>query len=287
MENTNNFGIRRDYTDIHFRNNEEHKGILYKDYKHYSILHRLLNFMKDRGFEIGRDPEIVKRYKSISKDYWYGKKEDLEFKAHRYPAGFKIEFFQNINFENCNGGEYDFDKFKKMPYLIKLMFLNETKHIRDFLISLGVKENPDEDYKLAKDSIKNHYVESWHHDQEDMRFKLSDLDGQTCDGYRNNIDRDGEIIYNGQIKYFRDRWSGRLCRGKVYRNINNMWWIILNDTEYTNVASFQLFDAKHEDFKIRRLKEDIKPKSFLDKQEFIKGLTNKELERELRKRVLK
>lgn len=281
----NSFRIVKNHACIMFSNNEEKgsKPFNYK-FKHYSTLYRLLNFMKDRGFEVTRDPEVAKRYKRISKDYFYGKKDNLEFKANRYPAGFEIQFFQNINFENQNGGEFDFDKFDKMPYMIKLIFLNETNHIRNFFIELGVEEDSEKIYKLAEEKIKHRYVESWHHSQEDMEFKLSDLDSQTCDGYRNNIDRDGKVILNGQIKYFRHWKNGRLCRGKVYTNINNMWWVILSDTEYTNIASFDLFDATSEDFKIRRKKKDRKPKIYFEKIENMKKYSNKELLRELKKR---
>lgn len=283
----NNFTIRKECAGIYYKNHEEKRTKPFEineKWRHYAVLHRVLNFMKDRGFEVGRDPRIERYYKCLSKDHWYGRKGDLEFKAERYPNGFSINFFQNINYENSNGGEYDFDKFGKMPYLIKLMFLNETRHIKDFLIDLKIEGSYESEYKLAEDNIKHDYVESWHHEQEHMNFKLSDLDGQTCDGYRNNVDRDNKIIYNGQIKYFRHRKDGRLRRGKVYRNLNNMWWVILSDTEYTNMASFELFDATANDFIIRRLKEDRKPKDYYEKVENIKKYSNKELIRELKKR---
>lgn len=255
-------------------------------WSHYPILHRVLNFMKDRGFEVGRDPEVLKYYKSLNKDRWYGRKGDLEFKAKRYPRGFAIKFFQNINFKNRSGGEYDSDKFEKAPYLIKLIWINETKKIAEFIESIvpGVKNNTKGYKKSAMDFIKNDYVESWHKPQKDMNFNLSELDGTTCEYNTNNKDRDGKVIYNGDIKYFRDYYTGRLQRGKVYHNINNMWWVILNDTKATNVADFELFDLTTEDIKVRRLKEDRKPKEYLDKLKSLEKLTTKDLERELKRR---
>ncbi|WMM26686.1 hypothetical protein RBU61_08405 [Tissierella sp. MB52-C2] len=252
----------------------------------YPILHRLLNFMSTRGFQIGRDPEYQRRYKSLNKDHWYGRKGTLEFKAERYPRGFRLEFFQNINYENKYGGYYDFDKFEKMPYMIKLMFINEANKIAEFLKALGITENTRIEYKLSKDKIKQHYVESCHYPQKNMDFNLSDLDGTTCEYSYNNTDRDGKTIYNGQIKYFRN-WKGRLMRGRVYRNLNNMWWVILNDTEYTNIADFQLFDANEEDFKVRRLVKDRKPKEYIDRIEKINQTSTKELINELKRRGIK
>ncbi|MGJ0848282.1 hypothetical protein ACR77J_16445 [Tissierella praeacuta] len=282
------FSINKNLASVTFINDtKENRGWQDRNkWSHYPILHRLLNFMSVRGFEVGRDPRIQEHYKILNKDHWYGKKGALEFKASRYPRGFKIEFFQNINYENKCGGYHDFDKFKKMPYTIKLMFINETNKIAEFLEGLNIADNTKAEYKLAEDKIKQHYVEGWHHPQENMDFNLSDLDGTTCEYSYNNIDRDKKTIYNGQIKYFRD-WSGRLVRGKVYHNINNMWWVILNDTEYTNVADFQLFDANEEDFKDRRLAKDRKPKEYIDKMKKINQASTKELINELKRRGIK
>lgn len=279
------YSIYKDSISLCFINdtNESHGWKDRNKWLHYPIMHRLLNFMKDRGFNIKHDEHVNK---VIRKDHWYGRKGNLEFVASRYPRGFKLEFFQNINFENGNGGRYDFNKFDKLPYLIKLLWINETNKMGEFLESLGISNNTKVEYKLSEDNIKRDFVECWHHPQKDMSFKLSDLDGTTCEGSYNNTDRDKKTIYNGQIKYFR-YWDGRLWRGKVYHNINNMWWIIINDSHYTNIADFELFDATEEDFHIRRKVRERKPKEYIEKIENTKKLTNKELLREVKRRGLK
>ena len=251
---------------------------------HYPILHRLLNSMKGRGFDVGKDPDIEKNYKILSKDHWYGCKGDLEFKASRYPAGWKIEFFQNVIFENKAGGFYDFDKYEKMPFMIKLIFRNEARHIKEFLGALGCIDNTKKRYKLATEKIKFDYVDSCHYPQKSMEeFELSDLDGQTDKYSYNHQDRDKKIIHNGELKYFR-HWNGRLSRGIVYRNLNNMWWVITNKYELRNVADFDLFDPTPEDFKVRRLVKDKKPKEYLDRVKEIQKTSTKELLNELRRR---
>ena len=252
------YNVSNNLCSISLRNNtNEHREWEDRDnYSHYKIFSSVLEFMKSRGFELGLDEKIDKM---IRRDYFRGKKGSLEFIAERYPAGFEINFFQNINVENRNGGEYDFDKLEKMPYLIKMAYFNETNRIKDYLKTLGAEDVSKQEYKYSEEKIKQYYVKGWHHPQEDMNFKLSDLDGHSGEPEYNTKDRDGKEILNGQVKYFRD-YDGRLMRCKCYHNINNMWWCILNDTEYTNKASFELFDATEEDFKNRRVVKDARPR---------------------------
>ncbi|MZK53488.1 hypothetical protein [Clostridium beijerinckii] len=223
------YRINRDSFSLTFNNNteEKHEWNDENEWSHYPILDKVLSFMGTRGFKIGSDPEIDKNYECLSKDHWYGRKKDLEFKAHRYPTGWEIEFYQNIIFENRHGGFYDFDKFKKAPYLIRLMFIKETEYIGKFIEDTvkAVECHSEKYYKLAEEKIKKNFQR--HFDNKiTMDFDLSKLDGLEGDSqYRrdnrcqyNSKDKDGKIIINGSIKYFRDS-KGRLKRGKVYHNI--------------------------------------------------------------------
>ena len=94
--------------------------------------------------------------------------------------------------------------------------------------------------KIAEEEIKKDYVDSWHHPQKDMNFNLSDLDGQTANSYSNK-DRDGKLLYNGQIKSCPD-YHGKIRKGKIYHNINNMWWVIVSDNVKLNRCCVDFFD---------------------------------------------
>jgi hypothetical protein len=255
-------------------------GADWNNWSHYKMLDELIRFMRKRKFSIKHDASV---HKCIRKDHWVGVKGELRFVLHRYPRGFSFKFYQEVVTVNRHGGRYDFDKFKKAPYLIRLSWINETNKMSAFLESLGIENCTGKTYSLAEDKIKAHFVDSWHHPQKDMNFALKDLNGTTCEGTYNNTDRDKKTIYNGEVKYFRD-YRGRLCRGIVYHNINNMWWVILNKFNYTNEADFSLFDPADDDFKIRRKVRDKKPKEYIEKVESLSKLSNKELLRELKKR---
>lgn len=195
----------------------------------HPVLERLFDFMRFRGFEIGSDPKVDRDYPTLSKDRFAGKKGDLLFVGERHQISASIEFYQEINVENRNGGRYDFDKFDKMPYLLQKRFLVERKHIERFLLEEGFTCD-------AEPILKTSYDKVFHElNSPNRHWNSEDLPDY------NALDKDGKRINNGEVKYFRDR-KGTLMRGTVYHNINNMWWVIVNKDFYRNLAAFELFD---------------------------------------------
>ena len=288
-----NFSISTEFASVNFRNKDaevNYKNRWNGSFPHYGLFNRIMNFLSSIGFAVGKDPNIEKNYKCLSKDHRYGRKGDLEFKAGRYPAGFKIEFYQNIVFENKYGGEHDFDKYEKMPYLIKLQFRLTCNKLREFFLDLGCADDSKIEVKTAEEEVKLDFVESCHHAPKDMDYNLSEYDGLTSTMNKNDnwygnykyYDRDKKLLHNGEIKYFRD-YSGYLCRGKIYHRLNMMFWIIINDKETAIRADFELFDLTDDEPRCRVAKKKV-PKEYTEKVNFLNRLTAKELERELRKR---
>lgn len=269
-------------TSLSFINNTECNGPDWhkQHFHHCALLHRVFNMLRNEGFEIEKDKNVPK---IIRKSHFVGRRGDLEFYAERYPRGFRIEFFQNVNFENPNGGRYDFEKFQKMPYLIRLQYIkymNKIVRIMNQLEDLAPDQsrlNP----KLAEEWIKSRYVEEWHHEQKNMNFNLTDTDGKEQPSY-NGLDRDKKVLRNGDIKYFR-HWNGYLYRGRIYHNINNMWWVIVDKYTVTNIAAFDLFDLGPEDFRGRQ-KKPVIPKEYQERRKAIEATSTKELVNELKRR---
>ena len=172
-----------------------------------------------------------------------------------------------------------------MPYLIRLRFMKYRDKIIALLKSLeDLKDETKQNPRLAEEWIKARYAEEWHHEQKDTKFCLSDLDGQTQELY-NSRDRDKKTLRNGDVKYFR-HWNGRLYRGRIYHNINNMWWVILDRFTVRNVASFELFDLTPEDNRRRQAKPRI-PKEYQEHRKAIEDAKTRELVNELRRRGVK
>ena len=269
-------------TRFEYTNNTERSAPNWPKHKfhHYGLFHRVLNMLRNEGFVIETDKKVAK---IIRKSHFVGRRGDLELYAEYYPNGFRIEFFQNVNFENQNGGRYDFDKFQKMPYLIRLQYIkymNMIVRIVNQLEDLAPDQsrlNP----KLAEEWIKARYVEERRHEQTDMNFSLADLDGQEQPTY-NGLDRDKKVLRNGDVKYFR-HWNGYLYRGRVYHNINNMWWVIVDKYTVRNVAAFDLFDLAPEDYRGRQ-KKPVLPKEYQERRKAIEATSTKELVNELKRR---
>ena len=276
----NTFGISE--TTISFINNDErdvNRWTRHK-FKHYGIMHRLFNLLRQNGFEITNSTEVAK---IIRKYHYVGSKDDLKFKAERYPNGFKLEFYQEINVVNSHGGYYDFDKFQKMPYLIKKKFQHTVNIITEFLSQFA--ENKTAPIrKTAEDKIKYSYVTSCHKPQLDMNFNLSDLNGTTCEIDYNSKDRNGNTIYNGDFKYFRN-YNGYLQAGIVYHDLNNMWFVMLNDSEIAKVANFNLFDLSDDEPRCR-VKRHNPPESYVTKRKVLSQCSVKELKNELKRRQM-
>lgn len=255
---------------------------------HYKLFDDLMKFMGQIGFYVSKDKEIEKNYKCLSKDYRCGRYAGLEFKAHRYPSGFELQFFQNENFENSHGGYYDFDKYNKMPYLLKKQFELATNKIRSFLLGMNVLEETVDNPKNAEEKIKLSYVESWHKPFKSMNFELCSLDGTNDEPEYNSRDRDKKIIKNGDIKYFRDS-SGYLCRGKCYHNMNNMWWVIIHVgvSGVRNIASNRLFDLSETDIRKRVTKYNKIPPEIANRKKELSDSSDKDLIKELKRRGIK
>lgn len=256
-----------------------------KNLPHFLLWKNVLRQFKALGFDVGEDQNIVKNYKILKPSHKYGICKGLEFKTHIYPTGFEIIFYQNIVFENRNGGQYDFDKFEKMPYVIKLLCKRTINKISDFIEESGISvERPFEaktpQEAIVQDCQKRSFTKNKLTKIEDMETVMSKYDFEI-----NSFDRDKKEIKCGQVKYFRHYRTGRLCRGIVYHDINNMWWVITGSEPeaYSKISSFELFDPTPEDFKIRRWRRAVLPKRFVEKKALTETLSKKELLSALKK----
>lgn len=224
---------------------------------------RLLDHLRSRGFTVEPDRKVDK---VIRRWYWIGRKGHLEFHAQTSGRTAEVEFFQSLAFENPNGGRYDFDKFRKLPRFLRLRCAVEMIHLIRAMQGLGYTfgQRSDLHEPLARAVLRKaerreeeglspleRFNRSWGAD----RFERGD-DGwptareiQSC----NRRDRDGALLSNGDVRYFRHH-DGRLVRGRVFTNMGNMWAVVHPDgTPITYVSSGELFSTDRPDLLPRRV----------------------------------
>lgn len=235
-----------------------------RKWKHNSLYHQCLECLRKIGFTVTKDPRIEKDYKILSKFHMYGEWKSLEVDIEIYEAGFKFEFYQNLNTgDRVPGhGKHCFDKWKLMDYLMQKRFEYVVNRLRMLIENSfeTILELVDRQI-LAEAAILNHVQNNhWRSGNATSLCEIAGTDRvSSYDLSYNFVDRDKKPIRSGDIKYL--RINGRLMRAQVFHNINNMWWILLDKYQYTNEACFRLFDPTPEDFANRRVKEGKIPEA--------------------------
>lgn len=260
MNKADSFSSRETYLDFFFHNEtEDRKSPGWKgedDWHHYDLFRRVATFLCDEcNFTPSAEPypELVsKDYPGLWRDCRWGENKYLRWEGHRYPHGFEFDFYyQNSRTGNRCGGAYDIDKGHYAKPLELFTFRLAVRKVAALMRSLGIAVEDD------REALRGREWVMWKINEDPDRHwgKWETYKDEPYHKNSNARDRDEKLVKNGQVKYFRD-WHGRLARGEVYHNINNMWWVVLNEDEYTNVACFDLFDATAEDFRVRRLVRD-------------------------------
>ncbi len=219
----------------------------------YETFNRLLAALEGVGFTLGRDPQIEQRFPSQGRFHRVGSRRtphgDLSFHAETSPIGCKVEFYQDVVTVNENGGRYDFDRHKKMPYLIGKAFEFAIRAARTHLIDRGFVESTKLDSPVG--SPLAYFNQTWDGEYERRRgthrfvrgadgWPTEKELGQACWG----VSADRPLIEQGSVWYYRDR-GGRLARGRCYGGINGMWIVIYGPRprDYTHVSRHELFQC--------------------------------------------
>lgn len=192
---------------------------------------RVLEVLNRRGFGMHRDPEIAKRYPILARHHHYGRQGALEVKTEASGRSCEITFFQNLVAENSSGGYYDFDKRKKMPYLVGKQYEAARRAIAALIESMGGTLKLDVKLKgYARLKAERDELDAFHRGR--MYDRAPELYNATS-GAKKRV-RDGDMVF---FRGFDGRWQ----RGQTWHHINNMWWVLLPCGTVRNIASFDLF----------------------------------------------
>lgn len=241
----------------------------YVDSGVYERFRSLLARLRDqRGFRVQQDQSVSK---IIRRCYYVGRKGDLEFHAEAGGRTFKIEFFQNVNVENRNGGRYDFRKFERMPRTMQLACAVEMSHVLRKLIELGyvlegrrqgvtsanllavlrhAQGRTDEGDPLAAFNRGWNFEGDW---ERGGRFERDASGWPTAAAVScgwPSKDRDGRTLVSGEMMYCRR--DGRLFRGVARPGPNDQWHLISHGRDVC-VPARELFRCEDPSAEPRRL----------------------------------
>ena len=212
----------------------------------WETFNRICDNLRSIGFEIGSDPDIDRNFPTLSGTHRYGSWGRLEFKAETFPVGCRFEFYQNVDFSNPNGGQYDFDRRARMPYLIGKQFEFAMRSVREHLVSRNFFERTE--VKFANPDPLAYFNDRWDGEWEkkrgEHRFKRGE-DGWPLLSELNsgaNLDADKVPFWHGDTLCARDR-KGYLRRGRVYGGINGMWMMVFGPgpRDCTHLSHWELF----------------------------------------------
>ena len=195
----------------------------------------LRGLLMANGWRVQQDPYIVKHYRCLRDTHHAGQYRDIAFRSSCTGRHIEFRFYEPVIRDNKNGGEYTSNKIKVMPYLKRLRVIRALNLLTGYLKEHGYSDHSKTYPEDGLAAIMKH------------RAELCDFQGK--DFYErerqtyNVHDHDVEEMFDGDLRYFWN-YHGRLERGKVYRNINNMWWIHTGPYSYWNVANFELFTWK-------------------------------------------
>lgn len=224
----------------------------------------LRGYLRRRGWTVVRDPR-GQHYKCIAKWMWLGNHGDLQVKLQLGGRHIEIAFFQNVVHENPNGGQYDYDRLDKMPYLVRLRFLAEMKALIEYLQTKHGYAGPQlagrEEWPLALriartarygknirptedplGSFNDGWDSEWEKRRGTHRFERDETGWPTAKELRS-------WDYHGITPGCERCWihySGHIFRGRAYPDMNGMCVFVYgkNPRDYTQVGSWELFTPK-------------------------------------------
>lgn len=222
-----------------------------KDPKVAQIRNDIVSHLRSRGFRVRIDAHTLKHYRSIAKDHHEGRRGDLEFKLRLNGRTIELAFFQNVVCENKNGGQYDFERRKKMPYLLGKAYEAERRSIAKLILDRHGLE-----LQVTPRLRGMAFIES-------RRAQLTSFQGanfyaRESPSY-NVQSHGGRVLRDGDPVYFLQ--SHRLHSGVAFRNINSMWWVLLPCGSVWNAACHEIWhrDEMPNDAKILRGRKFTEP----------------------------
>jgi hypothetical protein len=232
---------------------------------------KVVNMLRRGGWKVHHAHAHLPEGSSIERYHWAGKKGDLEFHAGASGRHFEIEFYQNVAFENPNGGRYDFAKLRQMARVspaLRLQCLAEMWRVLCVGAAIGYVLCEKDGFRtralepslaLFRDLAErgasrgtplDQFNRGWGSDRFDRDETGWPSPKEISSCWRQH-DRQGNQITQGVTKHL--RVNGRLARGQVFGGINGNWELVSNGREIAwSRHAQEFFDCEHPELEPRR-----------------------------------
>lgn len=153
--------------------------------------------------------------------------------------------------ENPNGGQYDYDKEKRMPYVLRLEMERTRRRIRDYLCNVfsGYEFEPPRYPPMGLIGLTAE--EKAKHDRQTSGHYKPSLDRAEISMESNAIARDGGTIVHGAKVWAIGR-KGRIITGTAYYDLNNNWQIVTGRYGLTTCHTGEIFTKRPDDLRKKR-----------------------------------
>lgn len=218
---------------------------------------RMAQQLRRLGWKTEVPADMIEQYsRSFAEGYRYCRKGDLQGRLEVTGRCIRFEMWQDVaNVENPNGGRYDFDKEKRMPYLLWLEMERTRRRLRAYLCNVfaGYEFNDRlRDGRHAErgpgaltalewveqaNRSSGHYVAELGHARINMACNAKSADG-------------GTITHGARV--YAIGYDDRMVAGTAYYNLNNMWWVVTGKYDVINVHSGAIYLENPGDLRRKR-----------------------------------
>lgn len=197
------------------------------------VMGPIVRHLRSRDWRVEYDMKV---HPCIRQGYRRGiGRSRLEVRTEQTGRYLKVEFFQNVsNVENPHGGEYDFHRLERMPYLLRCRARLEMRLVLELLLRIGYqrreeKGTPGVDMTADEWIAQHRRLEQWGKVGPDPDDKIPSYNRKCRDG----------MLFNGARVYFVG-WDRRWGVGTAEHNTNNMWWVKLAGGDVKNIGAHNI-----------------------------------------------
>lgn len=203
----------------------------------------------DRIGWIIRPWERAKLYQAIANRHRTCSKGGLHGELSISGRVVEFKMWQDVTpSENPNGDQYDFDKEKRMPYVLRLEMERTRRRIRDDLCNVftGYEFAPPRHPVMGLMGMTAE--EKARHDRKTTGHYVPSLDHAEISMTSNAIALDGGTIVHGAKVWALDR-KGRIITGTAYYDLNNNWQIVTGRYGLTVCNTGEIFTRRPDDLR--------------------------------------